>query len=242
VSHETRLAGRATAANRALHAANRLAKIQASGFPKACALFQNGHTMRRNLRLAMTPPLLGILVLTLWLAASPVAALDVIFLVRHAEKVDDWPAAHDLDAFRPLAPAGETRAKALAARLKGEGIAEIYSSRTTRTLATGEPLAKATGRSLVADDASTRPAEMEGFLTALRQKHSADHAVLIVGHANTIPDLLVKLGAKPDCFQRLGITGKPESLMTESYDGLWRVDLKKQGCEAIERETQAAGK
>jgi broad specificity phosphatase PhoE len=198
--------------------------------------------MSRNHRLAISSLILFSLVLALWLAASPVAALDVIFLVRHAEKVDDWPAARDLDAFRPLTPAGEARAEALAVRLKGEGIAAIYSSRTTRTLATGEPLAKATGRPLVADDASTRPAEMVAFLTALRQKHSADRAVLIVGHANTIPDLLVKLGAKPECFQRQGITGQPGSLMTESYDGLWRVDLKKQGCEAIEREALAAGK
>jgi broad specificity phosphatase PhoE len=195
--------------------------------------------MKCNLRLAIVSPLL---VLAFWLAASPAVALDVIFLVRHAEKTDDWPAARDLDAFRPLTPAGEARAQALAVRLKGEGIAAIYSSRTTRTLSTGEPLAKAAGRPLVADDASTRPTEMDGFLTALRQKHAADHAVLIVGHANTVPDLLVKLGAKPDCFQRLGITGKPGSLMTESYDGLWRVDLKKQGCEAIERELMADGK
>ena len=198
--------------------------------------------MSRNLRLAISSALLFPLVLALWLAASPVAALDVIFLVRHAEKADDWPAARDLDAFRPLTPAGAARAEALAVRLKGEGVAAIFTSRTTRTLATGEPLAKATGRPLVADDASTRPGEMEGFLAALRQKHSADRAVLIVGHANTIPELLVRLGAKPECFQRLGITGEPGSLMTESYDGLWRVDLKKQGCEAIERETQAVGK
>ncbi|HEV7507204.1 MAG TPA: phosphoglycerate mutase family protein [Thermoanaerobaculia bacterium] len=198
--------------------------------------------MNRTPRLAIVSLLLFPLVLALWLAASPVAALDVIFLVRHAEKADDWPAARDLDAFRPLAPAGAARAEALAVRLKGEGIAAIYSSRTSRTLATGEPLAKATGRPLMADDASTRPAEMDGFLTALRQKHSADRAVLIVGHANTIPELLVRLGAKPDCFQHLGITGQPGSLMTETYDGLWRVDLKKQGCEAIEREMLAAGK
>jgi broad specificity phosphatase PhoE len=198
--------------------------------------------MNRTLRLAIASPLLVSLALALWLTASPVAALDVIYVVRHVEKVDDWPAARDLDAFRPLTPAGAARAEALADRLKGEGIAAIYSSRTTRTLATGEPLAKATGKPLTADDASTKPAEMDGFLTALRQKHAADHAVLIVGHANTVPELLVKLGAKPECFQRLGIAGQPGSLMTESYDGLWRVDLKKQGCEAIERETQAAGK
>ena len=195
--------------------------------------------MNRSLRLAITSPLLISLVLALSLAASPVAALDVIFLVRHAEKVDDWPAARDLDAFRPLTAAGVARAEALAARLKGEGIGAIYSSRTTRSLATGEPLAKATAKPLTADDASTKPAEMDGFLTALREKHPADHAVLIVGHSNTVPELLVRLGAKPECFQRLGITGQAGSLMTESYDGLWRVDLKKQGCEAIARETLA---
>jgi phosphohistidine phosphatase SixA len=197
--------------------------------------------MRRNSRLSIALRLFVLFFPAVWLAASPVAALDVIFLVRHAEKADDWPAARDLDAFRPLTPAGAARAEALAVRLKGEGIATIVSSRTTRTLATAEPLAKATGRPIVADDASTRPAEMEGFLAALRQKHSADHAVLIVGHANTIPELLLRLGAKPSCFQRLGISGTPGNLMTESYDGLWRVDLKKKGCEAIERKAQAAG-
>jgi broad specificity phosphatase PhoE len=198
--------------------------------------------MNRTLRLAIASPLLVPLALALSLVASPVAALDVIFLVRHAEKVDDWPAARDLDAFRPLTPAGAARAEALAGRLKGEGVGAIYSSRTTRSLATGEPLAKVTGKPLMVDDASTKPAEMDGFLTALREKHPADHAVLIVGHSNTLPELLVRLGAKPDCFQRLGITGQAGSLMTESYDGVWRVDLKKQGCEAIERETLAVGK
>ncbi len=198
--------------------------------------------MNRTPRLAITSPLLVSLALVLCLAAAPASALDVIFLVRHAEKVDDWPAARDLDAFRPLTPAGVARAEALAVRLKGEGVGAIYSSRTTRSLATGEPLAKAVGKPLMADDASTKPAEMDGFLTALREKHSGDRAVLIVGHSNTVPELLVRLGAKPECFQRLGITGQAGSLMTESYDGLWRVDLKKQGCEAIARETQAEGR
>jgi len=183
------------------------------------------------MRCRLTLPLL----LSLLLSAIPAAALDVLYLVRHAEKVDDWPATRELDAYRPLSPAGVSRAESLAVRLKGEGIAAIYSSRTTRSLATAEPLAKATGKPIVGDDATTRPEEMAGFLASLREKHAGDRAVLIVGHSNTIPELLVKLGAKPDCFQRLGITGQPGSLLTEGYDGLWRVDLKKQGCEAIER-------
>ncbi|HEX4962155.1 MAG TPA: phosphoglycerate mutase family protein [Thermoanaerobaculia bacterium] len=191
--------------------------------------------MSRQLRLA-----LGTLLLPLLLPAVPAAALDVVYLVRHAEKVDDWPAARDLDPFRPLSCTGAVRAEALAARLKGEGIAAIYTSRTTRTMATGEPLAKATGSPLLPDDVSTKPEEMAGFLTTLRQKHAADKAVLIVGHSNTVPELLQKLGATPECFGRLGI--KPGSLLTDAYDGLWRIDLKKQGCEAIERETLAAGR
>lgn len=188
------------------------------------------------MRSRLTLPLL----LSLLLSAIPAAALDVLYLVRHAEKVDDWPATRELDAYRPLSPAGVSRAESLAVRLKGEGIAAIYSSRTTRSLATAEPLVKATGKPIVGDDATTRPEEMAAFLSSLREKHAGDRAVLIVGHSNTIPELLVKLGAKPECFQRLGITGQPGSLLTEGYDGLWRVDLKKQGCEAIERDTLAA--
>jgi hypothetical protein len=76
---------------------------------------------------------------------------------------------------------------------------------------------------------------MSAFLTRLREKHAADRAVLIVGHSNTVPELLVYLGAKADCFQRLGITGEPGSLLVEGYEGVWKVDLKKQGCEAIAR-------
>jgi len=169
----------------------------------------------------------------------PAAALDILYIVRHAERVDDWPAAPDLDAFRSLAPAGVARAEALAVRLRKEGIAAAYTSRTTRTIATAEPLAKATKIPIVADDASTRPGEMAAFLSALRQKHAGDRAVLVVGHGNTIPGLLEHLGAKPECFERLGISEKSGSPMTESYDGLWRVDLKKPGCDGMVRETQA---
>ena len=77
---------------------------------------------------------------------------------------------------------------------------------------------------------------MDGFLTRLREKHAADRAVLIVGHSNTIPEAPGPPRAKPDCFQKLGITGTPGSLLIEGYEGVWKVDLKKQGCEAISRE------
>jgi len=175
-----------------------------------------------------------VLPLLLLLLALPAAALDDIYVVRHAEKVAFWPA--EFDSFQPLAPAGVARAEALAGRFKTAGIAAAYTSRTTRALATAMPLVEATHIPITADDATTKPDQMAAFLTGLREKHKADRAVLIVGHGNTVPELLVHLGAKPDCFQRLGITGKPGSLMIEGFAGIWKVDLKKQGCEAITRE------
>jgi broad specificity phosphatase PhoE len=174
--------------------------------------------------------------LLLLLLAMPAAALDDIYLVRHAEKADFWPSDRDLDAFQPLSSAGLARAEAFTARFKTAGIGAIYTSRTTRTIETGAPLAHDTHIAITADDATTKPDEMTGFLTRLREKHAADRAVLIVGHSNTIPELLVHLGAKSDCFQKLGITGEPGRLLIEGYEGVWKVDLKKQGCEAITRE------
>lgn len=179
---------------------------------------------------------LSLLLLLLALVAAPAAALDTLYLVRHAEKAEGWPADRDLDALQPLSPAGLARAEALAARLQNAGVTAIYTSRTTRSLETGLPLAKATGAPLVADDATTKPDQMAAFFDRLRQERAADKTVLLVAHSNTIPQLLVQLGAKPDCFAKLGITGQPGSLLIEGYEGLWKVDLKKEGCEAITRE------
>jgi len=176
-----------------------------------------------------------LLLLLIVLLAAPAAALDTIYLVRHTEKAG-WPTDRDLDSFQPLSSAGTARAAALAVRLKTAGIVHVYTSRTTRTLQTGVPLALATNVPVTADDATTKPDQMDAFLARLREKHAADKAVLIVGHSNTVPELLVHLGAKPDCFQRLGITGQPGSLLIEGYEGVWRVDLKKPGCEGMGRD------
>ena len=179
---------------------------------------------------------LSSLLLLLALLAAPAAALDTVYLVRHAEKAEGWPADRDLDAFWPLSQPGVDRAQALAARLKDAGIAAVYSSRTTRSLHTGLPLVRAASIPLIADDATTKPDRMAAFLSTLRAKHAQDRAVLIVGHANTIPELLVQLGAKPECFAKLGITGEPGELLIEGHEGLWRVDVKGEGCGGIVRE------
>ena len=170
------------------------------------------------------------LLLAIFLCAAPAAALDAVYLVRHAEKSEGWPQDRELDAFWPLSPGGQVRAEWVASRLENSGIAAVYTSRTTRALMTGLPLANRIKVPIAARD------DMEAFLPTLGGKHPSDKAVLIVGHSNTIPTLLIRLGATPDCYEKLGIVKKGETLFIEGHDGLWKFDLKKQGCEALSRE------
>ncbi|HEX3129978.1 MAG TPA: phosphoglycerate mutase family protein [Thermoanaerobaculia bacterium] len=175
----------------------------------------------------------------LLVVALPAVGLVTVYLVRHAEKADPWVQDKDLDAFWPLSPAGTVRAEALAGRLEKTGITAIYTSRTTRTLATAMPLVARLRVPVTADEASIHAADMPGFLARLREKHAGDAAVLIVGHSNTIPRLLVLLGAGPECYARLGIIVDGDSkdgLLIEGYEGLWKVDLRRKGCEAVTRE------
>jgi phosphohistidine phosphatase SixA len=192
---------------------------------------------RNPRRLAAMSFLLG----TLLLAALPAAAVDTIYLVRHAEKAAAWPDPPEAADLIPLSPAGERRAEALAARLKDAGIGAVYTSRTTRAIATAMPLVGAGKIPLVIDEATTKREEMSAFFTRVRQKAAAARAVLIVGHSNTVPDLLIALGATKDCYPRLGIREEQGDRLIDGYEGVWRVELTKSGCEGMVREELAAG-
>lgn len=177
--------------------------------------------------------------IVLALSAVPCGALDTIYIVRHAEKDTAWPDA--LDAYRPLSRAGEERAERLAGLLENAGIEAIYSTPTTRTLATGMPLAHKRGIAISASRESGDAARQEGFLSELRKSHAGHGAVLVVGHSDTVPQLLIHLGAEPACYDRVGIAKDPEGLRVEGYDGLWRVDLRREGCARITRRGQDDG-
>ncbi len=184
--------------------------------------------------------LLVALLAALAAAPPPAAALDFVYLVRHAEKADGWPEEdRALDPFWPLSPAGIERARALAQRLEGAGVAAVYTSRTVRAFSTALPLAEAAAAAIVVDPSSTVRAEMGAFVARLRERHAGDRAVVVVGHSNTVGELLARFGGAADCHARLGIKAGAERLDIEGYDGLWRVDLGKSGCEAITRESVA---
>jgi broad specificity phosphatase PhoE len=131
---------------------------------------------------------------------SAATAQSTVFIVRHAEKAD---ATKDPD----LSEAGRARAEALAKMLKDANITAIYATEFKRTQQTAAPLAKALGITV-----TTLPAEDSASLIAkLRALNSNS---LVVGHGNTIPDLIKALGIS-----------EPINIGDNDYDNLFVVVL-----------------
>jgi phosphohistidine phosphatase SixA len=117
------------------------------------------------------------------LAAAAAPAQQAVYVVRHAEKASD---ANAVDV--PLSDEGKARATRLAEILRDAGITAIYSTDTVRTRSTAEPLARAGNRMV-------RIYSDVGVLAdMLRREPNA--AALVVGHSNTVPQLLTALGVR----------------------------------------------
>lgn len=115
------------------------------------------------------------------LGARPAAAQRAIFLVRHAEKVDE---SRDPE----LSPAGQARAARLAAHLERAGISVVFATEYKRTQKTAAPLASALKLTPQVVPAQDRKA----LVTKLRER--PDAVALVVGHSDTLPLLLRELG------------------------------------------------
>ncbi len=126
--------------------------------------------------------------------ANGEAKVTTVFLVRHAEK------ASDPGQDPPLSEAGKQRAEALARLLQNAGVKGIYTSQFQRTKLTAEPLAKRLGITVGAVPLSVKPSnprevtdESIRELTKKVEAHAGE-AVLIVGHSNSVPDVIRMLG------------------------------------------------
>jgi len=125
--------------------------------------------------------LLPLMFLPLLLVSPAGAQQPTIFFVRHAEKAATG--GNDMN----LSAAGRARAKSLATVLKDAGISAIYTSEFKRTRQTAEPLAKAlkvTPEVIRADDQATLITRLKG----------SSGSVLVVGHSDTVPELVKTLG------------------------------------------------
>lgn len=129
----------------------------------------------------------------------------MIFLVRHAERADaGGPAEKD----PALSETGKKRAAALAQALRDVAISAIHTSEFQRTRETAAPLAASLGVK-----PEVVPAKESTVLVA--KLAAATGNVLVVGHSNTVPEVI----------KALGIT-TPITLAEDAYDDLFLVVLE----------------
>jgi len=178
----------------------------------------------------MTRLRLPILLASLFVFVSaPAAPLDVVYVVRHAQKVDGWDAD---DRLWPLSLKGAKCAEKLADLLEGRGIAAVYATERARTLATGTVVSgKSPEVEILGDDASGDPSD--AWVDELRDRHRDDEAILIVGHSNTVDDLV--LAFRPDagsCFEMVRL--RSPQIPATQYGDVWRIELDAQeGCGGV---------
>jgi broad specificity phosphatase PhoE len=108
----------------------------------------------------------------------------VVFLVRHAEKVEDG------SPDPVLTEAGRARAGVLARTLADAGLTHVFTSDYRRTRRTALPPARTHGLDPILYDAGRLP-DLAERLRATPGRH------LVVGHSNTTPEVVRLLGGEP---------------------------------------------
>jgi broad specificity phosphatase PhoE len=133
-------------------------------------------------------------------ATVPPPAAPAVYVMRHL----NTPAGErDPD----LLPEGRRAAASLVGWFEREGSrpAAIYVSDFRRTRQTAAPLAARLGLTPIVYD----PADTPGLIARVRAERGP---VLIVGHSNTVPDIVAALGGT-----------RPAPLVHEDFGDIWRV-------------------
>jgi broad specificity phosphatase PhoE len=120
--------------------------------------------------------------LTIGPGVSRATAQQIVFLVRHAERLDS---SND----SPLSADGRTRAAHLAQLLRDARITAIYVTEFRRTAETAKPLADLLKLPLI-----TTPAADPGALISKLRSTDPHARVLVVSHSDRLPILLQDLG------------------------------------------------
>ena len=131
----------------------------------------------------------------LLLLAQAASAQQTIFVVRHAERSDGAgmaaPTHSAIPDDPPLSDAGKARAARLATMLRSAGITHVFTTEFKRTRQTAEPLATAQKLKPVMAPAK----DVDALVAAIRRTKGT---ILVVGHSNTVPEVLKKLGVKEE--------------------------------------------
>ena len=148
-------------------------------------------------------------------SADKVHPVAEYIVVRHAEKGTD-------DARDPsLSEAGAARAQSLAHLLADTPLHAAYATAYKRTQQTARPTATARGLAVTTYDAKLPIAT---FVAQLRTAH-AEGTVLVVGHSNTVPEIVSTLSGQP-------VEPMPETV----FDRLYRVTIDSSGVATLIQE------
>ena len=132
-----------------------------------------------------------------------------IYIVRHAEKVASTDSAAKMMANDlPLSEAGKVRAIVLKDELNNKHIKHIYSTKTVRTMATAGPLSQAIKINVEIYS------NIDSLVNLIK---STKGNALIVGHSNTVDDIVNKL---------CGQTKIAADLKDVEYDNLFVIKFR----------------
>ncbi|MBI1343358.1 MAG: histidine phosphatase family protein [Terrimonas sp.] len=129
------------------------------------------------------------------------------YIVRHAEKMPTGPG---MTSDVPLSVPGQQRADDLLAVLKKKKIGYVFSTQTVRTISTATPTADFFG--LPIEPYGPRP-----DTAFIRQLQSLHKNTLVVGHSNTVDDIVNML---------CGSVKITSDLRDKEYDNLYVVKKK----------------
>lgn len=146
--------------------------------------------------------------------SQPTSPKTTVYIVRHAEKNTT-----DLQNQDPeLSMEGQERMKSLAAKLKQENIAAVFSTNYKRTTKTGSLVALKRKINIEFYD----PANPKALAELVKTKYNG-RKVLIVGHSNTVLELVEAFGAS-----------RPIQALTDNdYDFLFKVKVDQLGHAAL---------
>lgn len=145
----------------------------------------------------------GLLLLLFSVNLSAQSEITTVLLVRHAEK-NSTP-EDDPD----LSPIGQKRAQKLLEITRAADISAIYATQYARTRRTAQPLADSLNKPITTIDA----AKSKDLAADILAKHHGK-VVLVVGHSNTLEEIITALGG-----------GKIAEIPDEEYDNFYVVTV-----------------
>jgi broad specificity phosphatase PhoE len=140
-------------------------------------------------------------------STTAVRAQWSFYVVRHAERADDG------SEDPPLTSEGGQRARRLADMLADKRGVAVYATRYQRTQATARPTAEAWGVPVTPYDGTAAAS-----LTDAIKNTNPPGTILIVGHSDTVPDLVAQL-----CQCSV------DPIDDSDFGNLYRVDLAADG-------------